>query len=420
MRTLADRSNGFEDLHGERLRDAARAWFRANWDPAAPAGEWLRRMHDAHWAYPTWPVAYGGRGLGVAEARIVREERRRAGVLAPPSGIGPTLLAPMLFVHGNDDQQARFLRGLAVENLVCCQMLSEPDAGSDLAASRVRAERDGDEWVITGSKIWTSNAELCDVGMLLARTNPDVPKHRGLTFFLLPIDQPGVEIRPLRQMTGDARFNQVFFDGARVHDRDRLGAVEDGWAVTRTFLAHEKNSYNPNSHEGGPFGRIPLDRPAGEVLAREGTRVSSSAQGRGIGPLVTELAARFGRTGDPLVRQELARLHTLRHGMTATTARLRATSGRRPGWEGPVSKLTVSKLSVAQRELGLAVQGPAAMLADADATSERFTYFALHSPSLSIAGGTDEIQRNALGEQVLGLPAEPRADRDVAFRDLPS
>lgn len=402
----------------EALRAEARGWYEQSWDPARPTGEWYRLMHEARWAYPTWPVLHGGRGLSVSSARVVREERRRVGALGPPSGIGPTLLAPMLFEHGTDEQCERFLWGLAVEGWLCCQMLSEPDAGSDLASCRVRAERDGDEWIITGSKVWTSNAELCDYGMLLARTDVNRPKHRGLTFFLLPIRQPGVAVQPLRQMTGDSRFNQVFFDGARVADADRLGDVEGGWPVTRTFLAHEKNSYNPASHEGGPFGRVELQRPAGEVQTRERARASNAAQGRGIGSVLRTLLADTGAATDPVVRQRYVTLHTMRQTMNATNNRLRG--ARRPGWEGPVSKLTVSELSRGQRDLGLAVQGAAGMLAGPDAPSEAFSYFAMSSPALSIAGGTDEIQRNALGENVLGLPPEPKVDRDVPFKDLPA
>ncbi|MPY94681.1 MAG: acyl-CoA dehydrogenase, partial [Acidimicrobiia bacterium] len=273
----------------DELRDEARAWYEANWDPQLRTGEWFRRMMEARWAYPGWPEQWWGRGLPTPLAKVVLEERRRVGALGPPSGIGPSLLSHMLFAHGEESQTRRYLWAIAVEGLVTCQMLSEPDAGSDLAGARTRAERDGDEWVITGSKIWTSNADVVDFGMLLARSNWDVPKHAGLTFFLIKRDQPGIEVRPLRQMTGDARFNQVFFDEARVADEDVLGAVGGGWAVNRTFLAHEKNSFNPAAHEGGPFGRVPLDKPVGEVVEDERRRLSANASGRGVGRLLGDL-----------------------------------------------------------------------------------------------------------------------------------
>jgi len=400
----------------ESLRAEARAWYEANWDPDCTAGAWYAKMTAARWAYPTWPTRWWGRGLGTGLAKIVREERKRVGALGPPSGIGPTLLAPMLFEHGTDEQCRRFLWGFAAEGLLTCQMLSEPEAGSDLAGVHTRAERDGDEWVITGSKVWTSNADSVDYGMLLARTNWDVPKHRGLTFFLVRRDQPGVEVRPLRQMTGDARFNQVFFNEARVAAADVLGEVDGGWAVTRTFLAHEKNSYNPASHEGGPFGRVPLGEAAGAVLAAEAARTNATSQGRGVGRILDQLVERAGLADDPLVRQRRAQLHMLRQTMNFTN--LRARAERRPGPEGAISKITVSELTRGQRDLGLAVQGPHGMLTGADAPSAQFQHFALSTPALSIAGGTDQIQRNHLGERSLGLPGEPKTDDQLAFREV--
>lgn len=404
------------------LRRQARDWYESNWDPGLPTGEWFRRMMEDRWGYPSWPEQWWGRGLPTPLAKVVREERRRVGALGPPSGIGPSLLSHMLFAHGTDEQIGRYLWGMAVDGWITCQMLSEPDAGSDLAGVRTRAERDGDEWVITGSKIWTSNADVTDFGMLLARTDWDVPKHAGLTFFLVKRDQPGVEVRPLRQMTGDARFNQVFFSEARVADADRLGDVGGGWAVNRTFLAHEKNSFNPAAHEGGPFGKVPLDVPAGQVLEGERRRVAVSASGRGIGRSLAELVDRADAGHDPHVRQDRARLHMHRQLMTYTNLRVR-TGGRAsslPGAEGAISKLTVSELTRGQRDLGLRVQGPFGMLVGDDALDPQFQYFALGTPSISIAGGTDEIQRNHLAERVLALPPEPRSDKDVPFSQLPA
>ena len=388
------------------LRQEARRWYEANWDPALTTGEWFRLMAEQRWGYPTWPEQWWGRGLAPAQARIVREERVRVGALGPPSGIGPTLLAPMLFEHGTDDQCRRFLWGCAAEGWLVCQMLSEPEAGSDLANARTTATRDGDEWIVNGSKIWTSNAEVVDYGMLLARTDGDAPKHRGLTFFLIPRDQEGVEVRPLRQMTGDARFNQVFFDGARLADRDRLGAEGEGWTVTRTFLTHEKNSYNPGAHEGGPFGRVDLNRPAGETLAALQRNRAAASAGRGVGRILTDLLDESGRSGDLVVRQRMADLWSRRRLMTVTNQRTGRAAAPR-GAVGPISKIGVSDLTRGQRDLGLELQGPAGALDGDDAVSGPFQYFALNSPSLSIAGGTDEIQRNHLAERVLGLPRDP-------------
>ena len=387
------------------LRRQARAWYEANWDPGIPTGAWFRLMVEHRWGYPTWPEEYWGRGLGIPQARIVREERKRVGALAPPSGIGPTLLAPMLFEHGTDEQRTRFLRGMAVEGWTFCQMLSEPEAGSDLANAQTRAERDGDEWVITGSKVWTSSADVVDYGMLLARTDWDVSKHQGLTFFLIRRDQPGVEVRPLRQMTGDARFNQVFFDRARVAAADMLGAPGEGWRVTRTFLANEKNSYNPAAHEGGPFGPVELTRSAGDVLDKLQRMSVAASAGRGIGRILADLYAATS-TSHPGATQDMARLWTRRRLLNYTNQRW-STASPPAGATGPMSKITVSDLSRGQRDLGLRLQGADGMLAGGDAPSLPFHRFALNSPSLSIAGGTDEIQRNHLAERVLGLPRDP-------------
>jgi alkylation response protein AidB-like acyl-CoA dehydrogenase len=392
----------------------ARAWYQDSWDPSLTVGEWFRMMYDSGWGYPTWPEQWGGKGLSTAGAKLVRAERRAVGALGPPSGIGPTLLAPMLFRHGNDEQCDRFLRGMAYGGETTCQMLSEPDAGSDLAAARTSAVRDGDEWRITGTKVWTSNAKIVSYGMLLARTNWDVPKHRGLSFFLCPAQQTEVEARPIKQMNGRAEFNLVHFDGALVADRDLLGGEGEGWPVTRTFLTYEKNSFNPAAHEGGPFGPVDLTVPAGQLVDEMVRGSAAPARGnRGVGRILTNLVGEFGRTDDPHVRQDLAVLHTRRAIMGYTNGRMRSTSV--PGLEGPISKLTVSDITRGQRELGLGVQGAYGTLLGDDAPSAAFQDFALSSPATSIAGGTDQIQRNHLAEKVLGLPREPGTEQDQPF-----
>jgi len=398
----------------ESVRDEARTWYEQNWDPDRSVGEWYSLMAASGWGYPGWPAEWFGRGLDKDAVGVVRQQRKELGALPPPSGIGPTLLAPMLFEHGNDEQRQRFLSGMAKGEIIVCQMLSEPSAGSDLAGVRTRAERDGEEWRITGQKVWTSNAAIVDYGMLLARTNVDVAKHRGLSFFLVRRDQPGIEVRPLREMTGAALFNEVFFEGAIVPDADVLGEIDHGWAVTRTFLAHEKNSLNPAAHEGGIFGRVDLDRPVGEIM--ESRRSTRSAMGRGATRMLGRLWDTFDGTTDPVLRQEMMRLRSGQETLKATNLRVRAAKaqGGRPGREASISKLIVSDTTRAQRELGLRLQGPYGMLAD-----DPFSDFVLGSPAISIAGGTDEIQKNHLGERILGLPAEPRTDTEIPFRDHP-
>lgn len=395
----------------------SRAWYRENWDPDLSVGEWFRRMYDSGWGYPTWPEEWGGKGLPTSSAKLVRAERKAVGALGPPSGIGPSLLAPMLFRHGTEEQCRRFLRGMAYQGWTACQMLSEPDAGSDLAGSRTAAVRDGEEWRITGTKVWTSNVTIVTYGMLLARTNWDAPKHRGLSFFLCPAQQPGVVPQPIKQMNGRAEFNLVHFDDAVVAQENMLGGDGEGWAVTRTFLQYEKNSFNPAAHEGGPFGPVDLDAKAGDIALSLSAASSKPTRGnRGIGRVVDELVQQFGRQDDPFVRQDLARLYTRRAILGYTNWRMRG--GSSPGLEGPISKLTVSDITRLQRELGLRVQGPYGTLLGEDAASDRFQEFALSSPATSIAGGTDEIQRNHLAEKVLGLPREAGPDADTPFSQL--
>lgn len=395
----------------------AKWWYEENWDPDLSVGEWFRLMYDSGWGYPTWPVQWGGKGLSIALAKEVRAARRAVGALGPPSGIGPSLLAPMLFQHGTDQQCDRFLRGMAYQGVTVCQMLSEPDAGSDLAAARTAAVRDGSEWRITGTKIWTSNVSIVDYGMLLARTNWDASKHRGLSFFLCPARQGTVEARPIRQMNGRAEFNLVHFNDAVVDDSDLLGGEGEGWPVARTFLRYEKNSFNPAAHEGGPFGPVDLAARAGDLVVNlPGTGSGQIRGNRGVSRVLDELVGSFDRRDDPGVRQDLARLYTMRSIMNYTNSRMRSASA--PGLEGPISKLTVSMITRLQRDLGLRVQGAAGMLLGEDAPSASFQEFALSSPSTSIAGGTDEIQKNHLSEKVLGLPREPALDQDVPFRDI--
>jgi alkylation response protein AidB-like acyl-CoA dehydrogenase len=323
----------------------------------------------------------------------------------------------MLFRHGNDEQCDRFLRGMAYGGDTTCQMLSEPDAGSDLAAARTSAVRDGEEWRITGTKVWTSNATIVTYGMLLARTNWEVPKHRGLSFFLCPAAQPGVEPRPLKQMNGYSDFYMVHFNDAVVSNADLLGGEGEGWAVTRTFLTYEKNSFNPAAHEGGPFGPVDLTAEAGDLARRMAEATTTPQRGnRGVGRALSELVRQFGRSDDPLIRQDMARLYTRRAIMGYTNMRMR--SGSVPGLEGPISKLTVSDITRLQREVGLRVQGAYGTLLGDDAPSADFQDFALSSPATSIAGGTDQIQRNHLAEKVLGLPREPSSEQDEPFSSL--
>jgi acyl-CoA dehydrogenase len=297
---------------------------------------------------------------------------------------GPTILA-----HGTDEQKDRFLPAMLRGDEMWCQLFSEPGAGSDLAALATRAERDGDEWVVTGQKVWTSSPDRARWGMLLARTDTGVPKHRGIGYFLLDMATPGIEVRPLRQMTGESHFSEVFLDGVRVPASNLLGEPGDGWRIAQTTLTSERSSI------AGGTGATP-----------EG---------------LVALARAVGATGDPLARQRLVDAHIRYELLRFLRYRSQTalSQGRRPGAEASVMKLAFARYMKALTEAAIGVQGAHGLLAGDDVVDDgmwlrRF----LHSPSLRIAGGSDQVQANIMGERALGLPPEPRQDKEIAFRDL--
>jgi alkylation response protein AidB-like acyl-CoA dehydrogenase len=353
---------------------------------------YLRALADGGWAVPTWPVEYGGLGATPAQAAAVAQELARFEVPdLYPYVIGLAIAGPTLVAHATPEQCARWLPPIRTGDEIWCQLFSEPDAGSDLASLATRAERDGDQWRVTGSKVWSSRAHYSQRGLLLARTDPSVPKHAGITAFALDMRAPGVTVSPLRQMNGDTHFSEVHFDGAPVADADRIDAPGAGWRVARTALAHERGA---GAVGGGGWGAALADRLVDLVRGR-------------------------GAAADPLMRQRLAatviELEVAR--LTARRARDVARAGRAPGPEGSGAKLRGSAGLKAAAALALDVLGPDG-IAGIDGEGEWQTLF-LTSPSISIRGGTDEIQRNIVGERVLGLPAEPRADVDVPFSQLP-
>jgi alkylation response protein AidB-like acyl-CoA dehydrogenase len=409
----------------QSVRDAARTWFEQNWDPDLSLGEWWERLADSGWGLPTWPRDRWGRGLGQDQAAIVHEERRNVGAYGPPSGIGVMMAGPTILAHGTREQQDSFLPDMVTGRAVWCQLFSEPGSGSDLASLQTRAVRDGDEWVVNGQKVWTSGAQFSRWGILIARTDLDAPKHRGITFFVIDMDQPGVDVRPLREMTGGETFNEVFFTDARVPHANIIGRENDGWAVAVTTLAHERNSLAPGAGGGGEIvGRPDLSRRVGDLgRAAQGGEQSGigAALGGGGATLVRTLAEQFGRSGDPVFRQDLARVHTLAEIARYTMLRVKAESqaGRQPGPSVSTGKLLASHIVRSLRELALRIEGAHGMLVGGDAPlGGAAQALALFSPAVSIAGGSDEIQHNIIGERVLGLPGEPRVDKDVPFREL--
>ena len=405
-----------------KIREELRRWIEAAWDPELSLVEWRARLADAGWACPTWPREWCGRSLPAAFAEIVADELAAAGVPGPPDGVGMHLAAPTMLEHGSVDLKRRLLRPTVTGELVWCQLFSEPGAGSDLAGLTTRAERDGDDWIVTGQKVWNTGAAHAAFGLLLARTDWDVPKHRGITYFAIPMQQPGIEVRPLRQMNGHASFNEVFLDNARVPASNVIGAVNDGWKVALTTLAHERRLAPSRSISAARriTGRAWQEAIAERVAVSEPHKWYPQRAGRT--DLVIERAVAAGKATDPVVRQEIVKLIALAWSAkwTAQRAAEARALGRSPGPEGSLGKLASSNIARAAARVHALIAGPSGMLAGSDSPLDgTIAEILLSVPAISIAGGTDEIQHNIIAERILGLPREPEPDRDMPFRRVP-
>ncbi len=348
---------------------------------------YLAVLASGGWAVPTWPVEHGGMGLPRDQADVVAEVL--AEFEAPdmyPFLVGLGLIGPTILAHATSEQKARWLPRIRSGEDIWCQMFSEPDAGSDLANLKARAERDGDVWRVSGSKVWTSRAHYSQWGLLLARSDFSVPKHAGIIAFGLDMRSPGVSVRPLVQMNGDTHFNEVFLDAVEIPDTDRIGAPGEGWRVAITCLSHERGSL------------------AGDLGVSE--------------EQIRSLAARLP-PGPSVGRDQLAGAITASRINHWSGLRAQATRspGDGPGPEGSLAKLRSNRMVKQVSGLGLGLQGPEATVGMDDPSEWQTTF--LVSPSLGIRGGTDEIQHNILGERVLGLPPEPRVDKDRPFNERP-
>ncbi len=402
------------------VRDEVRTWLAETWDPERPVVEWRGLLADAGWAQPTWPRRWYGRDLSGAAAAVVAEEMAAVGAVGTATGVGMSLVAPTLLAHASDELKDLLLRPILTGENTWCQLFSEPGSGSDLAGLTTRATRDGDEWVVDGQKVWNSGAHKAAYGILLARTDWDAPKHRGISYLVLPMHQDGVEVRPLRQMNGYATFNEVFLSGARTPYDHVVGAQGEGWRVALTTLAHERNVAT---------GRRPrLDRQGGRTVREAQAEAAEYfktyqwyPQRAGRADLVPVRATETGTVTDPLVRQQVAGVASLTRmakwsGQRAVAARAQ---GRQPGPEGSLAKLNGSRIARACATAHSAIGGASGMLSGDDGPVDGLIAEVLISvPAMSIAGGTDEIQHNILGERVLGLPKEPGTDNDQPFRSL--
>ena len=410
------------DIEPEVIRAELNLWIQNNWDPEITVAEWWERLASDKWAFTSLPEEAGGRNWERSQVNVVIATLVANNVVGPPTGLGTMLVAPTIATHGNQEQIDRLIPPILNGTEAWCQLFSEPGAGSDLAGLQTRAERDGDEWIVTGQKVWTSGGQVSQKGILLARTNPDAPKHQGITYFAFDMDQPGVEVRPLREMTGRSLFNEVFIDEARVPDSDVIGGVGNGWAVANTTLMFERMSLG----SGGPQ---PVAVPAGSIAGRLGSRVGDFVEkissgpegegGRGIDiRWLIDLAQKLGCAEDPVIRQEVVKLHILSELNRLNMNRARA-GGNRTGAEGNFAKLMMSELVRRGREVGNLVIGADGMLkSSASCTDGRIQEVTLFSPAPSIYGGTDQVQRNIIGERVLGLPKEPGPSKDTPFKDL--
>jgi alkylation response protein AidB-like acyl-CoA dehydrogenase len=348
---------------------------------------WQRELAEAGLAGVAWPKEYGGQGLGPIEQVTVNQEISDARVPGILDVIGIGMLGPCLIAHGSEEQKSRYLGPMLHGDEVWCQLFSEPAAGSDLAAIQTRARQNDDgSWTLNGQKVWTTNAQFASFGLLLARTDPDVPKHKGLTMFIVPMDAEGVMVRGLRQISGEAEFNEVFFDDVRLDEGAVVGGVGNGWGTALTVLMFERLTIGFGSENYGSSARL-ASTIAGDAAARRDSSVRQQ-----LGEIISELlAVRF-------------------NGYRALTMLQR---GQIPGPEAGLAKVTLVNAGIAATDLGADIVGPDALSPDSE-----WSYLISFLPGLKSAGGTEQILRNTIGERVLGLPPEPRLDKGVPFSEL--
>jgi len=361
------------------------------------AKAWQKKKAEGGFACLTWPKEYGGRSATPIQRVIWDQEEGKYGALSGPFAIGQGMCGPTVMAYATEEQKRRYLPPLASGEEVWCQLFSEPAGGSDLAGLRTKAEKDGDDWIINGQKIWTTGAHFCDYGILITRTDPTLPKHKGLTMFFLDMKSPGVEVRPIKQASGHSGFNEVYFTNVRIPDAQRLGKVNDGWNVSLTTLMNERFSIGARLATGVPeFFDF-----ASSVKMADGT------------PAIDDKA----------VRENLATWAARANGLkyTAYRAISSLSRGERPGPENSIGKLVAAPMMQDIAMYALELQGQMGAVARDDASPAGKLYQMLYGAiGMRIAGGTDEVMRNIIAERVLGLPGDIRVDKDAPFNQIPT
>jgi len=409
----------FDDTPQEAaFRTEARAWISANApkeleaelsqptvgrialkdkDILVESKKWQKKKAEAGWACLHWPKEYGGRGASPIERVIWQQEEGIYGKLEGVFLIGQGMCGPTVMAFGSDADKTKYLPRLASGEDIWCQLFSEPAAGSDVAGLRTRAEQKGGDWIINGQKVWTTGAHFSDYGIVITRTDPTQPKHKGLTMFFLDMKTPGVEVKPIKQANGQSEFNEVYFTDVKIPDSQRLGAVNDGWNVSLTTLMNERMSIGARQSTGFPE----LFAFCSNLMLEDGLAID-----------------------DTNVRSRLASWAVKASGLKYTSYRsISALSrGERPGPENSIGKLVAGTMLQDIAMFAMDLQGAAGVLSDADsvAVAGQFQSILLRSPSDRIAGGTDEILRNIIAERVLGLPGDIRVDKDVPFNAIPT
>jgi len=407
----------------EAVEKDIRQWLMSNWDPSLSLQAWRELLVDAGWVVPSWSRQCFGRDLPGWADQIVADEIRLIGAVGQPLGSGMSLAAPTIVEHGSDELRQLILRPTLTGEKTWCQLFSEPGAGSDLAGLSTSAVLDGDEWVINGQKVWNTSAHHADYGMLVARTSWDVPKHHGISYFVLPMHQPGIEVRGIKQMNRHASFNEVFLTDARVPANHLLGTLNDGWRVARATLAHERTF---STMRRPKFVQSTAQRSRAvseaEVEAEEHFKTYVwYPQRAGRVDLVIERAQLHGVAHDLVVRQEIAALISFQRTSEWTALRARAARalGRPPGPEGSLGKLAASQVARMAHRVHTLISGANGMLTTGDHPHDATIAEVLVStPAQSIAGGTDEIQKSIIGEKILGLARESDPSLDLSFREV--